>query len=330
MTSRMTHVVALLSTVVAAVIVSGCATSPTAAVPQAAGPAVVAVAASSATTTLEVDGVARTVIVHDAVSTEGLAPALLVLHGASSGADPAEQASGLTGIAERDGFVVAYPQGLSTGRKIGGHAWNAGRCCAAPAAEGVDDVAFLDALVDALIADHGVDPEKVYLTGFSNGGMMSYRYACERAERVAGIAVVGGALNFDACAPSRPVPTLIVHGTSDATVPYDGGPPNARTAARLGSWVSASVADSAAFWSRVNGCDASEVTDVTASYRREEYSGCTDGAPLEVVSVEGGTHRWPIVSEQGFGASEAIVAYFDLATSTGTVTAASDSDGTSR
>ncbi|MGI5201978.1 alpha/beta hydrolase family esterase [Spirillospora sp. CA-108201] len=142
-------------------------------------------------------------------------PLIVALHGGLNDAEYVRRQSGLDETADRHGYAVAYPDGL-----LG--TWNAGACCWFARWSGVDDVAFLDKLIDTLVRQGVADPRRVFVTGFSNGGGMAYRYACERSDRIAGIAVVSGALAIG-CTPRKPVSVLAFHGTWDPSVPYTGG-----------------------------------------------------------------------------------------------------------
>ena len=310
-TSKLPRVVALLAAGLAAALLAGCATGQA---DTAATVAIVPAAAQTVQTLLSVDGLDRTVTIRDIEeATTALVPALILMHGAGGSSAKMEGGTGMTGIAEDNGFVVAYPDGTSTEMPVGGQSWNAGSCCAAPVTKNVDDASFVSAVIDELIANHGVDPQRVYIGGFSNGGMMSYRSACEFGDRIAGIVVVGGALNVADCEAPSPLPVLIIHGTADATVPYDGGVPNANTAARLGSWVNASVADAVSFWSGRNDCTTHETITDDDTVTDDAYAGCLDGSGLEVVSVIDGAHRWPTSKNEGFNASKYIAEFFGLA-----------------
>ncbi|GAA1805342.1 alpha/beta hydrolase family esterase [Actinomadura chokoriensis] len=142
-------------------------------------------------------------------------PLIVALHGGLNDPEYVREQSGLDEVADRQGYAVAYPEGfLGT--------WNAGACCSFARWAGIDDMAFLDALIGTLVRQGVADPRRVFMTGFSNGGGMAYRYACQRAERLAGIAVVSGALAIG-CTPSGPVSVLAFHGTLDPSVPYTGG-----------------------------------------------------------------------------------------------------------
>jgi len=309
-TSRLTRVVSLLATTVAVALLAGCAVAPPA---DDSELTIVPAVVQTVQTALDVGGLHRVVTIRDVADASGLVPALILLHGASGSSVRMETVTGMTAIAEKAGFLVAYGDGTGTGRAVGGEAWNADGCCAAPAADKVDDIAYLNAVIDELVADHGVDPARVYLGGFSNGGMMSYRAACEIGERLAGIVVVGGALNVSDCQAPKALPVLVIHGTKDPTVPYAGGAPNPVSAAKLGAWTNASVADAAAYWSARDDCSAHSVVAESSALTDDRYDGCADGSSLEVISLIGGTHRWPTSANEHFNASAYIAKYFGLA-----------------
>ncbi|MEN9643843.1 MAG: hypothetical protein RL238_512 [Actinomycetota bacterium] len=118
-----------------------------------------------------------------------------------------------------DGSIVTADGPDETARRT----WNAGGCCGAAARKDVDDVAFIDALIDEMMADHHIDADRVYVVGHSNGGFMAYPLACELSDRIAAVGLQAGGLMVDTCAPERPVSLLHVHGRDDTNVPLDGG-----------------------------------------------------------------------------------------------------------
>lgn len=165
--------------------------------------------------TVDMGGWDRSYLLHVPPGPPARRPLIVALHGGLNDAEYVRRQSGLDEVADEAGYAVAYPDGfLGT--------WNAGACCSFARWAGVDDVAFLDELIGTLVREGVADPRRVFMTGFSNGGGMAYRYACERPERLAGIAVVSGALAIG-CAPERPVSVLAFHGTRDPSVPYLGG-----------------------------------------------------------------------------------------------------------
>jgi len=263
---------------------------------------------------IEVGGVARSYILHvpeDARPGKPL-PLLVMLHGAGGDADRARLASGFDDYSDADDFIVVYPNGTQAANVPGEFSWNAGACCGVPQRTKVDDVAFISAVIDEVAAQHPVDASRVYLTGFSNGGMLTYRLSCELGERFAAIAIVGGALNLSVCDAPAPMSVLIIHGIDDQTVPYDGGESNERTAARFGQWENVSVADSAAFWRDRDECDDEPVTAIEGVITTDTYEGCMNDRMLEVVSITNGTHAWPRIDTQGYDASASILSFFQL------------------
>jgi polyhydroxybutyrate depolymerase len=258
------HLLAVLLTIL---VVGGCSAAPRGDAPGAH--------------TLTVDGRSRTYRVDVPDGATGRLPVVLVLHGGGGNGRQVERQTGMSSSAR---FITVYPDGTGRTSLL---SWNAGNCCAYAHREGVDDVAFVSALLDEVLAEYPADPARVYATGMSNGAMMSYRLACELSDRIAGIAPVAGALNVTPCRPERPVAVLAVHGTADQAVPYEGGPPT-RAMPGNESWVNTSVADSVGFWARHNECtEPAESQDGLVTVTRH--------ADCEVVlyTIEGGGHAWP-------------------------------------
>lgn len=208
------------------------------------------------------------------------APLLLMLHGRRQSPLTAERYSEFSGLAERAGVIVAYPEGF-------GGSWNAGSCCEPAAPRGVDDVGFLTAVMGDIASRHRVDPARRYLAGFSNGAMMSYRYACERAAKVTAIVAVGGALAASTpCTPARPVALLHLHGGRDTTIPFEGTTPTDPDPRR-------SVRDSTAELARGNGCTEA-ITSLTLApgLQRSSYVGCPPGGEVSFYRAALLGHSW--------------------------------------
>ncbi|MBP6699126.1 MAG: hypothetical protein KA175_16005, partial [Flavobacteriales bacterium] len=148
-------------------------------------------------------------------------PLVLAMHGGFGSGVQLEQQSLLSDKAEAEGFIVVYPDGVASPLNI--RTWNAGGCCGYAMNNNIDDVGFINALLDTLIAELAIDTLRVYATGMSNGGFMSYRLACELSERIAAIAPVSASMTIDVCQPTRPVPVIGLHSYLDTSVPYLGG-----------------------------------------------------------------------------------------------------------
>ena len=219
------------------------------------------------------------------------APLVVSLHGFLS--NPASQAwiSGWHKLADQEGFLVAYPQGTSWPQR-----WNAGAAWNA----GVDDVQFFRDLVDDVAGAGAIDRSRVYVNGFSNGGGMAVRIACEAGDQVAAIGTVAAAVvQVGDCNPARPVPVLAFHGTADPIVPYEGGDMPSRLL-REGAEQTRAPARFAgaeewtASWAEGNGC-ATEAESIPpqGDVRGERYTHCNQGADVILYTIEDGGHTWP-------------------------------------
>jgi polyhydroxybutyrate depolymerase len=222
-------------------------------------------------------------------------PVVLLFHGGGGNGEQLQRASGFDAVADRVGALAVYPQG--SGRFADLATWNAGNCCAYAAEQGIDDVAYVRALLDDLGRATPIDRRRIYATGMSNGGMLAHRLGCELADRITAIAAVAGTLGIADCRPSRPVPILHVHGTADTHVPFTGGVGEQS----LVAVDFRSVAETLALWRTANRCpDAAPVrsllpdrSDDGMRTTREAWGPCAAGSAVELLAVEGGGHSWP-------------------------------------
>ena len=168
---------------------------------------------------LSVNGVSRSFRLH-VPSRHGAAssrmPVVFVLHGGWGTGKTIQKQSKMHEIADRNGFIAVFPDGKH-------RSWNAGKCCGKAMKKSVDDVGFINALIDHLDASMCIDKRRVYATGFSNGSMLSHRLACELSSRIAAIAPVSGVLMVNQCRPKRLVPVLVIHGMDDPRSLWQGG-----------------------------------------------------------------------------------------------------------
>jgi polyhydroxybutyrate depolymerase len=244
--------------------------------------------------TLVVGGRQRTYLVHD-FSRGAPAPVVIVLHGGGGHAENAVHMTGMDRVAARERLIAVYPNGTAARERRTLLTWNAGHCCAAAMANAVDDVGFIGAIIDALVASGRADASRVYVTGMSNGGMMTHRLGRELSTRIAAIAPVVGAVFGDEPPPAAPVPAFIVVGADDAVVPGGGGSLQLRGILALRASADRAVApaiDQATYWARANGCGEPTRTQGTAS-SVVEWRACTSGAPVVFHTVAGNGHAWP-------------------------------------
>jgi polyhydroxybutyrate depolymerase len=241
-------------------------------------------------------------------------PLLLALHGGGGEAAGFRDYAGLDPLADRDGYVVVYPYGtgLLPRRLL---TWNGGRCCGYAQSRSIDDVGFLIALVDEVARRMSIDTRRVSATGHSNGAIMAYRLAAERADRIAAIVPVAGAMNLERFAPARPVPVLHIHSVDDPRALYNGGigPPFPLTSERVEH---RSVDESLTRWREFNGCGADRKVVMTRTGRtgtREasqtatllSYGPCRSGAEVAHWQLTGVGHGWP--GERGSGLPESVL-----------------------
>ncbi len=242
--------------------------------------------ADSRYSSIEAGGLTRQYFVHVPPSYDGKTPLplVLVLHGATQSPESIERMSGMSAAADQERFLAVYPRG--TGRLP---TWNAGACCGYAMEHRVDDVGFISALIGKLKQHYAVDPKRIFATGISNGGMMSYRLACEMAGTVAAVAPVEGAQDLD-CHPTNPVSVIVFHGTADRLVPFAGG----TTPFQMGSRRSdTSVSSTTAFWVKQDGCSPTPQRKESDEVHVETYSGCRMGSAVAVYAIQGGHHIWP-------------------------------------
>ncbi|MGD9704569.1 MAG: PHB depolymerase family esterase [Acidimicrobiia bacterium] len=238
--------------------------------------------------TLELDGGRRTYRLYvPSALPAGPVPLFVGLHGGTGWDDQFATTNHIERLAESNGFIVVHPDGVQAAGGPGG-VWNAGLCCARAVREDVDDVSFVNTLLDQLMIDHAIDPNRVFAFGHSNGGMMSYRLACELGDRIVGIGVVAATLAVDDCDLAEPVSIIHVHGTADTNVPIAGG----RGADSLvGIDFPAPMAGFETL-AALDGCSAPVVVttgDVTTD-RREP---CAAGTAAMFVTIASANHAWP-------------------------------------
>ncbi|HEX3770712.1 MAG TPA: PHB depolymerase family esterase [Polyangiaceae bacterium] len=247
--------------------------------------------ATSATIDLSFGGMARTYDLHVPAAGTGPRPLVVNLHGYTQSSSSQATLTNMNALADTEGFLVAYPQGVGTPAD-----WNAGACCSAASEGDRDDIGFLDAVIADIESKTCVDLARVYAMGFSNGGMMSYRLACQDATHFAAFASVSGsaAIPLDStCAPAHPMSLLHVHGNADPLVPYDGGAGGLPLSGRATPVFPAAADEVAAFRTK-DGCpSASTVAFSMGNAHCDHWGPCRDGSEVEFCTIDQGGHSWP-------------------------------------
>jgi polyhydroxybutyrate depolymerase len=244
--------------------------------------------------TLMHDGIERSYVVRlpgGLAQHDGLVPLVLVLHGGGGNAGYAERMTGFTETAEKEGFIVVYPEG--TGRFRKKHlTWNAGHCCGIAMERRADDVGFIGALIDKLLVDYPVDPKRIYATGMSNGGMMTHRLGIELSNRLAAIVPVVATLFGDERKPPHPVSALMINGMLDKSVPYEGGPPGGRFSSAWDGTPTRPAQAQAEFWAAADGCTGDPDRIDGGGYILSRYQ-CPAGRAVEMYLLKDSGHAWP-------------------------------------
>ncbi|MGD8366929.1 MAG: PHB depolymerase family esterase [Desulfobacterales bacterium] len=225
-------------------------------------------------------------------------PLVVVIHGAFDTAAGMEKASGFSRLADREHFFVLYPEGMNLFGFLS-H-WNAGHCCGKAAEDGVDDVGFLAAAVERVCQRLPVDQTRIYMVGFSNGGMLTYRFAAERGDMLAAAATLGASAGGTPAAgvppwripePVAAIPILSIHGLADDFVPFAGG----ASPARGGERTYLSVPDSLAVFIERDGCRRR--TDQPALYggriHRTAWLDENGAEAVVLYGIAGWGHVWP-------------------------------------
>ena len=234
------------------------------------------------------DGIQRDYIVYIPELYDGTTTVPLVLNFHGYGSNAAQQMfyGDFRDIADTEGFLLVHPEGTTF---IGDQFWNVGF---PGLSSTIDDVGFTEALIDELATLYAIDLDRVYATGMSNGGFMSFLLACQLSEKIAAVASVTGSMTqdtFDDCNAQHPTPVLQIHGTDDGVVLYNGNN------------LSIPIADVISYWVDYNNCETTPTTttlpDVDVSdgstVEHSVYEDGDNGITTEHMKVIGGGHTWP-------------------------------------
>ncbi|MGB7539397.1 MAG: PHB depolymerase family esterase [Anaerolineales bacterium] len=279
------HLPALTLLFLAAAALTDC--SPRAATPAATPTVAPTVPPGDSEHSIAADSMQRSYLLHVPPGFSAAEPAALVFvfHGLAEDGLYMSVVTGMSEIADANGFLVVYPNGTAPPGPL---SWNAGGCCGYALNNRVDEPAF----IRAILADVGrmatIDPKRIYATGFSNGALLSYRLGCEMSDTFAAIAPVAGILSQNPCQPDQPVSVIHIHGDGDVSVPFGGGGTNPSTGLPFPS-----VDRGIAAWVRLDGCVDSPEREQLGIVAHTKYASCRTGSAVELYVVKGLGHAWP-------------------------------------
>ena len=241
--------------------------------------------------TISFQGVEREYLLHKPPAQKGAVPLVIALHGLNQGVEGVRRSLAMEPLADRENFAVLYPMALK-----GNWSFDKSLPVRLPGKdERIDDVGFINAIVDKLVAEGSVDASRIYATGLSNGGLMAWTLACHMSERLAGVApLISGMVDHQVehCSPKRLVPLVVIAGTEDWMQPYDG--------AITEYFRLLSIPETLEFWRRQRGCrnydmnmiDSREPSDQTRAMILD-WTACRSPSPQRFYRIEGGGHSLP-------------------------------------
>ncbi len=200
-------------------------------------------------------------------------------------------------IANENNFIVVYPQG-TTSNGLNTH-WNNGGWTSKSTAK---DIEFIDSVIDYIKNKIAIDETRIYSSGMSNGGYMSYHLACNLDNTFAAVVSVTGSMTndtFDNCAPSHPTAAMQIHGVQDLTVPY------------LGSGWSKSIDDVMDYWVSYNSCNTEperviKYSNQTDLINFDTYGSCINNVNVKLILHSGMGHNWPFIQNYNIDASQEV------------------------
>lgn len=218
-------------------------------------------------------------------------PLVFVLHGAGGNAEILMRVSGMNEVADKEGFVVVYPNGTGMFSDFL-LSWNVGGCCNYISTANVNDVGFINFLIDKLSGEYNIDTKRIYIAGMSNGGMMAYKLACELADKIAAIGPVSASMFLDECNPSEPVSVVVFHDIVDEIIPFFGGE-SSDFLIKFFNLKHKSVLESVYFWADSNNCHKQLEEVMSHIVYRNLFSDCDNGTEVLFYASGAGGHSWP-------------------------------------
>lgn len=230
------------------------------------------------------------IFVPQSYSAEEAVPLMVVLHGAGGTGWGMAQSVEFNAVAEEENFIVAYPDAIDT-------RWSYLDVPIDDRDANADDLGFIHAMIDTLSEEYSINENRIYVVGFSNGGIMAGRLRCDADERIAGVVAVAATMTFgvsQTCLDASPMPFAVVLGTEDQVFPL-AGILQVQDGTMYGSF---SVPQTTSFMASLNGCSleqhTAQVSADTSPVRVVlQLTQCPEDAPVAFYGIVGGDHRWP-------------------------------------
>jgi len=249
---------------------------------------------------IQANGFNRSYLIHVPPGYDGQKPMplVVVIHGAFDTAAGMEIYSGFSKLSDRENFLVLYPNGMGLFGYL--QHWNAGHCCGKAAKDKIDDVGFIEAAIEDVCSRLRVDRQRVFILGFSNGGMMAYRFAAEKTKLLAGAAFLAASIGgrpsesdpeWRIPNPEGPLPVMVMHGMADQDVPFEGGSSKRRGGPRT-YW---SVMKSVEFWLEHDECEKKPVKRHLCEGRVDvtSWQDCAGHTAVSLYLIKDWAHDWP-------------------------------------
>lgn len=247
-------------------------------------------AAPGATTfhTIKVAGRTRTFLLHlPPIAATQRVPLVLLFHGDGGSGNEIMASSRMNEYADARGVAIAYPNGTGFLRYALLH-WNAVTCCGYGVIHSVDDIRFADTLVAMLIHEAPVDSTRIYAAGFSAGGMLALRLACESSRQFRAVVDVAGVMPDTSCTPAHPVSVMFFQGRKDKDLRSEF-----TTLLRRGHPFATSLEAALRFWARRDGCAPRSTRDSTVAFTLERSTSCPTPLAVQLYTISGHPHAWP-------------------------------------
>jgi len=243
------------------------------------------------------------IYIPESINTGENVPLVFVFHGANGNGAGMERGTGFNQLAEAHKFIVCYPDAATEN-------WEEGCMCNKPYRLGIDDIGFINYLIDKLSAEHKIDSKKIFAAGYSQGGLFAQNVACKLSNKFAAVAAVASSMSvqlFENCKPENKISLLMIHGTRDNTLPFNG--------LDAGSFSLVSTPSVLNLWGELNNCNSDATAEILPdngdpyiSVIKRSYENCTGNVKTILYEVDGGGHSW--FTSPDINATKTIVDFF--------------------